>query len=289
MNLKKLFVYSSLLFVLVACKKTKTGTGDSIAAKTMLDVAYGTDPLQKMDIYLPANRSITNTKVIVLIHGGAWTSGDKVDFNAAVDTLKKRLPDYAIFNINYRLAIAPSTNLFPTQETDVKSAMEFIYGNASIYLISNKWAFLGASAGAHLAMLQAYKYSSPLKPNVVASLFGPSDMADMYTNPAGGNPVLSGLVAALMGGTPAAVPALYSSSSPVTYIGASSPATILIHGGLDPIVRPQQSMAVQAKLIIAGVTNQYVFYPTGGHGDWDAATYTDTFNKIQAFLAVNNP
>jgi hypothetical protein len=94
--------------------------------------------------------------------------------------------------------------------------MEFIYGNASNYLISNKWTFLGASAGAHLAMLQAYKYSSPLKPKAVASLFGPSDMTDMYNNPAGGNPVLSGLVAALMGGTPAAVPALYSSSSPVT-------------------------------------------------------------------------
>jgi uncharacterized membrane protein len=58
---------------------------------------------------------------------------------------------------------------------------------------------------------------------------------------------------------------------------------------LITLVRPQQSLAVQAKLITAGVANQYVFYPTGGHGDWDAATYTDTFNKIQAFFAINKP
>jgi hypothetical protein len=30
-----------------------------------------------------------------------------------------------------------------------------------------------------------------------------------------------------------------------------------------------------------------VFYPSGGHGDWDTGTYTDAFNNIQAFLAAN--
>jgi acetyl esterase/lipase len=93
MKLNKLFIFTSLILLLASCKKTDSGSGITIAAKTMLDVAYGTDPLQKMDIYLPANRSVTSTKVIVLIHGGAWTSGDKVDFNSAVDTLKK---DYLI-------------------------------------------------------------------------------------------------------------------------------------------------------------------------------------------------
>ena len=34
---------------------------------------------------------------------------------------------YAIFNINYRLATGIS-NYFPTQENDVKAAIEFIYG-----------------------------------------------------------------------------------------------------------------------------------------------------------------
>ncbi|MBK7289651.1 MAG: hypothetical protein IPI78_05040 [Chitinophagaceae bacterium] len=65
--------------------------------KNMLNVAYGTDAQQKMDIYLPANRTATNTKVLILIHGGGWTSGDKTDFSSAlIDTLNKRFPNYAI-------------------------------------------------------------------------------------------------------------------------------------------------------------------------------------------------
>jgi acetyl esterase/lipase len=294
-SIKILFAFSLLLFF-ISCKKTDSGGGTSaIDAKTMLNVAYGTDAAQKMDIYLPANRSTSTTKVIVLIHGGAWTSGDKTDFSTLnngmtiTDTLKNRLPEYAIFNINYRLA-AGTTNLFPTQENDVKAAIDFIYANAGIYLINNsKWTVIGASAGAHLAMLQAFKYSLPVKFKTVASLFGPSDMTDMYNNPVGGNPVLGSLIIAVMGGTPATMPALYSSSSPVNFINSSSSPTILFHGGADPLVRPSQSTAVQSKLTTAGVANQYVFYPTGGHGDWDAATYKDVFNKVQAFFTVNNP
>ncbi len=288
MKWNKIFIAVAVTVFFISCKKSEPTSDITIEAKTLLNVAYGTDPLQKMDIYLPANRSITSTKVMVIIHGGGWTSGDKIDFNAYVDTLKRRLPQYAIFNINYRLANG-GLNLFPTQENDVKAAMEFINGNASSYLISNKWVLLGASAGAHLAMLQAYKYSSPVKPKAVASFFGPSDMAEMYNNPVGGNPILGLAIASVMGGTPVTLPALYASSSPVTYIGPSSSPTILLHGGIDPLVRPAQSTAVQTKLTTAGVANQYVFYPTGGHGDWDAATYTDAFNKIQAFFITNNP
>jgi acetyl esterase/lipase len=255
----------------------------------MLDVAYGTDPAQKMDIYLPANRNTTNTKVMIMIHGGAWTAGDKADFTQYVDTMRNRLPGYAIFNINYRLA-AGTTNLFPTQEVDVKAAFEFIYGNAPTYLVSNsKWVCIGASAGGHLAMLQSFKNIIPVKIKAVASLFGPSDMVDMYNNPVGGNPLLAALVAAVVGGTPATQPLLYATGSPITYINGNSSPTILLHGGVDPLVRPEQSTAVRDKLTLAGVANQYVFYPTGGHGDWDAATYKDAFNNIQAFFEAKNP
>ncbi|MEI9807388.1 MAG: hypothetical protein WDO16_05610 [Bacteroidota bacterium] len=68
-----------------------------------------------MDVYLPAGRSKTTTKLIILIHGGAWATGDKSDFNVFVDTLKIRLPDYAICNINYRLANIGG-NFFPTRK-----------------------------------------------------------------------------------------------------------------------------------------------------------------------------
>lgn len=281
-----LLVSLSFLLFIVSCTKDDIAGGgsDSIAAKTILNVSYGVDPLQKMDIYLPANRTVTTTKVMILIHGGGWTQGDKNDFGLMIDTLKKRLPDYAIFNINYRLATL-GANLFPTQELDVKAAVEFIYGNRSSYLVNDKFVLLGASAGGHLSLLHAYKYASPVKVKAVVDFFGPTDMADMYNNP-GAFPPLT--IALLLSGTPTSNPALYQQSSPLTYANSASCPTIIIQGGLDPLVNATtQSAALRNKLTTAGVVNEYVFYPTGGHGDWDAATYTDAYNKIQAFLAAN--
>ncbi len=137
-------------------------------------------------------------------------------------------------------------------------------------------------------MLQAYKYATPVKAKAVVSLFGPSDLTDMYTNPVGGNLLVSALVALAVGKTPFQDPTLYFNSSPVNFINASSAMpTILLHGGIDPLVNPSQSVAVKNKLTGAGIVSQYVFYPTGGHGDWDAATFTDAFNKIEFFLKAN--
>jgi acetyl esterase/lipase len=287
MKFYKIATLFLLPVIIFSCKKNTNDLNANVAASTILNVSYGTDALQNMDVYLPANRTIASTKVLIMIHGGAWESGDKIDFAPYVDTLKKRLPDYAIFNINYRLSAA-ATNNFPTQENDVKLAFQFIYGNASQYLISDKYVLLGASAGGHLAMLQAYKYATPVKPKAVVSFFGPSDLTEMYNNPAGGNPLISLILSQAIGKTPTQDPALYFNSSPVNFItAASAMPTILLHGGTDPLVNASQSVAVKNKLTAAGIVNQYVFYPTGGHGDWDNATYFDAFNKIEAFIRAN--
>lgn len=287
--MQKLFVAILLIFTIVSCKKNDTASPDTTVAQNISNQSYGTDAAQKMDIYLPANRTTATTKVMIMIHGGGWTSGDKSDFSSFVDTLKKRLPGYAIFNINYRLSATPN-NLFPTQELDVKAAIDFIYNKSEEYKISGKYVLLGASAGAHLAMLQGYKYNTPVKAKAVVSFFGPSDLLDMYNNPVGGNPFFSLALAGAIGATPAQNPSIYTSSSPVTFINSSNAMpTILLHGGVDPLVNPSQSVAVQTKLNTASIPNQYVYYPTGGHGDWDAATYTDAFNKIQLFLEANVP
>ncbi|MBK7559828.1 MAG: alpha/beta hydrolase [Chitinophagaceae bacterium] len=282
------FLFAILITAtLGSCTKDPADTGSgSIDAKVMNNEAYGTDPKQKMDIYLPANRSVTATKVLILVHGGGWTQGDKAEFTPAImDTLKKRLPDYAIFNINYRLAAFPN-NLFPTQEIDVKAAVEFIYGNRSSYLVSDKFVLMGASAGAHLSLLQAYKYRSTVKIKAVVDFFGPTDMVDLYNNPGIISPLA---IAALMSGTPATNPTLYQQSSPIQFVDAQNCPTIIIQGGLDPLVNATtQSLALANKLTLFNVANEYVLYPTGGHGDdWSPATFTDAYNKIQAFLATH--
>ncbi len=291
MKYHKLLMAVGIIVILYSCQKensnTTTGGGATTTpAQTLPNVAYGTDAQQKMDVYLPAGRTVTATKVMVMIHGGSWTTGDKIDLNAFVDTMKRRLPGYAIFNINYRLS-AGTTNVFPAQENDVKAALQFIFSKSAEYLISDKYVLIGASAGAHLAMLQGYKYTVPVKPKAIVSFFGPSDLTDMYNNPVGGQTILSAVLAQAIGATPTGNPTLYTNSSPVTFIAAGAPPTILLHGSTDPLVNPSQSVAVKNKLTAAGVINQYILYPGKGHGDWDNATYGNAFNNVQVFLEAN--
>lgn len=277
------FLITLLILLFFSCTKNdavpvKTET----EAKTIMNVPYGNDAQQQMDIYLPANRSTSQTKVLVLVHGGGWAGGSKEDFNGELASIKNTFPDYAIFNINYRL-YANNNNKFPTQEKDVQAAIEFIYSKRPDYAISDKFVLLGASAGGHLVQLQAYKHPSPVKPKAVVTFFGPTDLTALYQS----NPLLALiLLAPPLGGTPDQVPAIYQEGSPINYITAQAPPTIILQGAQDPIVPKAQADILQAKLQNVNVPNQLVLYPGAGHG-WSGADLQDSYTKISAFLALH--
>lgn len=268
--------------LLLSCKKNET----TVAAQTTLNVHYGTDSRQVMDVYLPANRTASSTPVLILIHGGGWSSGDKSDFTQFVDTLKRRLPQYAVFNITYRLA-GSGVNLFPAQEQDVKQCIEYIYNNRTKYQVSDRFALMGASAGGHLSLLQAYKYTSPVKIKAVVDLFGPTELTQLYNNPP--SILIPLLLLNVTGTTPTLTPAIYQQSSPYNYVAAGSTPTLIIQGGMDDVVPAWQSTILRDKLQSAGVPNVFVLYPSGGHGDWDQATYADAFLHMEQFLKTYNP
>lgn len=285
--MKQIFLYSITAMLLFSCQKNNLdGAGiivppTEIATSTQQNIAYGTDPLQKMDVYLPGGRSAA-TKVLIMIHGGGWSTGDKNELTVYVDTMKKRLPDYAIININYRLAVNATTT-FPTQENDVKEALDYIYSKRNEFQISDKYALLGVSAGSHLALLQAYKNASPVKIKAVVDFFGPTDMAAMYNDPASVFAPPSSISQLFNGATPTSNPMIYSQSSPITFANAQAVPTIILHGGADPLVKVTQATTLRDKLISFNIAQQYVFYATQGHG-WTGATLTDSFDKIQVFL-----
>jgi acetyl esterase/lipase len=283
--MKRCFLLLYLIFLFGCQKENQINNNNTpgVTEQTYLNVSYGTDISQKMDIYLPAGRTATTTKAMILIHGGGWSSGDKADFTSYVDTLKKRQPDYAIFNINYRLATVFG-NFFPVQENDVKAAFDFIVSKTNEYKISQKIVLLGASAGGHLALLQGYKNTTPVKAKAIIDFFGPTDMVELHNNPV--DPSLVPVLEILLGGTPASNATMYQQSSPINFVNTQSPPTIILQGGIDPVVPVAQATSLDAKLTTMGVVHQYVFYPTEGHG-WIGANLTHSFNAIQAFLAAN--
>jgi acetyl esterase/lipase len=278
------------MILFTSCQKgnsTKQPVLDNSIAEIKTNVAYGTDSMQRMDIYLPAGRSAATTKSIVLIHGGGWNAGSKNDFASYIDTLKKRLPGFAIFNIDYRLAT--SNTIFLTQENDVKSAIDFITANAINYGVNkNELSLMGVSAGAHLALLQAYKYTDT-KVKAVIDFFGPTDLTEMYNKP--WHSMIPYLLQMLTGTTPSANPKAYQQSSPKAYqqsspayfVNSQSAPTLILQGGSDQIVHPSQSKLLQKKLENADVPNELVIYPKERHG-WQGANLKDSFDKIVAFL-----
>ncbi|MBX9782086.1 MAG: alpha/beta hydrolase [Chitinophagaceae bacterium] len=285
--LKQLFIGFLITLSFFSCKKKdKPVDNPSLPSQSTSNVSYGTDARNIMDVYLPAARTEASTPVLIMIHGGGWSSGDKADFAPFVDTMKRRFPNYAIFNITYRLA-GNGVNLFPTQEQDVKKCVEFIYNKRSEYKISDKLVLAGASAGGHLALLQAYKYTSPVKIKAVVDFFGPTELTQFYNNPP--TVLVPLLLLNVTGTTPALNPTLYQQSSPLTFTTNTSSPTIILQGGADIVVSPSQSTLLRDRLTTLSIPNQFVFYPSGGHGDWDAATYTDAFNKIEAFMKTYNP
>ncbi len=281
------FVNSIIITLLfISCQKPNSGLSkEDLPQKDMMNVSYGSNAAQIIDVYLPAGRDTVNTKVLYFIHGGSWSGGDKADFDSAIASIRKSLTNYAIFNINYRLA-ANGVNRFPSQMDDIQSAINFIETNAGNYKINtSKVALVGASAGAHLALLHAYKNNSNGKIKAVINLFGPTDLTSLYNNhpiPAASQPVLVNF----LGATPVTNAALYQQVSPINFVNAQTVPTLIFHGAADYIVPISQSNALKTKLEAAGVKVNMIIYTAEGHG-WYGASLADTIEKTIAFIKQN--
>lgn len=253
-----------------------TGWQPAAAQTVTKDVAFGDGPKQKMDVYLPQNVNV-KTPAIILIHGGSWIGGDKLNMTHWLKPLQSELPDYAIFNINYRLASRQNTaNQWPVQIDDVDKVVAFIKDKAKDYNINKKQLILiGESAGAQLALVEAFNRDPKHDIKVVVDLFGPTDMADLYQ--------AHNELAILMNGTPTAIPAIYADASVVGHVDKKSPPTIIFHGTADPIVPIRESDSLNVKLKNARVPVSYVTYKGKGHG-WRGTEILDTYSKAIAFI-----
>ncbi|MBE6392895.1 MAG: alpha/beta hydrolase [Lentisphaerae bacterium] len=108
------------------------------------------------DLYLPEGKIPSGGwPVVLVIHGGAWTSLDK---NSMTEVSKELCRNgLAVFNINYRLA---PEHPYPAGVTDCRTAAGFLVENAGKYRLNKDLLFiLGASAGGHYALLTGLKTS----------------------------------------------------------------------------------------------------------------------------------
>jgi acetyl esterase/lipase len=116
------------------------------------DVAYGTDPKQRFDVYLPARAS--HAPVMFLVHGGAWRTGDKAG-RAVVENKVARWTraGFIVISTNYRLLPAADPI---AQAEDVARAIAFAQRKLPAWGGDpDRMVLVGHSAGAHLVALLA--------------------------------------------------------------------------------------------------------------------------------------
>ncbi|HEX4113558.1 MAG TPA: alpha/beta hydrolase [Stellaceae bacterium] len=132
--------------------------------KPILNLAYGRDPLQKLDVYEPTAHPAEPMPVLIYIHGGGFTRGDKANpgspFYANLGYWFGR-HGVVVVLANYRLA---PKDKWPAGAKDMAGIVAWTHAHIADYGGDRKRIFLmGESAGAaHVAAYALEKRFQPL-------------------------------------------------------------------------------------------------------------------------------
>jgi acetyl esterase/lipase len=131
--------------------------GNDTVAKT--DIPFGKDDKQRLDVCSP--RGARGLPVVVYVHGGEWTKGDKAEVSYKPKFLTEN--GVVFVSTNYRLYPAAK---FPAHAEDVAAAVRWAVDHAAEYGGDpRKVVLMGHSAGCHLVTLVALdpKYLAAVK------------------------------------------------------------------------------------------------------------------------------
>ncbi|MEE9433651.1 MAG: alpha/beta hydrolase [Sphingorhabdus sp.] len=128
--------------------KTNTALGEPAVSHSGSEYSYGDAAKQNLDFY-PAKDN-PKAPLVVFIHGGGWSMGDKQRGNRGKDEYYNGM-GYAYASLNYRLV--PETQ--PDGQTaDIAKALAYLRENsANLGFDPDAIVLMGHSAGAHLAAL----------------------------------------------------------------------------------------------------------------------------------------
>jgi acetyl esterase/lipase len=233
---------------------------------------------QVLDLYLP-NGETGPRPVIVWIHGGAWSAGDKAECPPLRQGFAQQ--GYAIASVNYRLS---QHALFPAQLEDCKAAIRWLRANAKKYgLNPDRIGVWGSSAGGHLVALLGVtgnvttfdvgahlEHSSAVQ--AVMNDFGPTDFSQMDAHRISPTAAVHNTPTSpesrLIGGSIAdpANQAKVERANPITYVNRGDAPSLINHGDQDPLVPHHQSELLFAALQQAGVPVRFNTVKGGGHG-----------------------
>lgn len=221
----------------------------------------------KLDIYCP-KKGEDNYPVILFIHGGGWSYGNRTNYQYECIEAAKR--GYIAITMDYRLTIPRYDQKigyrYPAQIEDVISVMKWIRSRAKKYKMDiSKVGVIGYSAGAHLAQLigcmEADGYTQP---KAIFSIAGISDMLSFYSVRYKKRD--TEVIDKLFGGKPNELYEKYLHSSPIHHVTGDDPPIYILHGLLDEVVPVDQATAMIDRINETGGTVTHNIVENYNHG-----------------------
>lgn len=219
-----------------------------------------------MDVCKPAK---PNRAAVIFMVSGGWMSDHSMlkSFGPGIEGLFGDA-GFTVFEVVHgaqpRYKVAEIVD-------QVRAAVRFIHAHAADYGIdTNRVGVSGISSGGHLSLMIAGSADSPV--NAVAAIAPPTDLANWGKSASQltSNPQMAMFLTAL-GVDPKApnseTEAILLKLSPITYVNAKHPPTLIVHGDADQLVPLQQARLMDAALAKAGVDHKLEIIPGGGHDE----------------------
>jgi acetyl esterase/lipase len=208
------------------------------------DVSYSEHgPYGTLDVWHRADLPVDGrAPVLVQVHGGAWTTGDKVgQGEPLLGYFAER--GWVCVTVNYRLAPA---HRWPAMVVDVKRAIAWTREHISGHGGNPDFlAITGGSAGGHLAALAALSANDPdYQPGfaeVDTSLAAAVPLYGVHDFTVDRQGLWKLLEGTIIGTTYAADGRTWRQASPALRVGPATPPFFVVHGTTDAVVGVGQS------------------------------------------------
>jgi acetyl esterase/lipase len=223
----------------------------------------------RLDVYVPDAPQVPGgSPAVVAIHGGGWRGGSRTDYGRSLTPLVRA--GLVVVAVDYRLS-RPGAPSWPENLDDVREAVRWVRQHADDYGIDpDRIAAMGASAGAHLALLLGSASDidiprgpgDPSRVGAVIDFFGPTDLKALHDTQLGAKTAIE----LLLGGSPSKLPRRSDSASPLRYVAPGNPPVLIVHGSDDLLVPIGQSRALADALERADVPHRLVVVEGARHG-----------------------
>ncbi len=263
---------AAALIALVVCLSVAPAAASPVVV--YLDVPYRVvdGVVLTLDVYVPAGGK--GLPGVLVLHGGAWKDGDKIDWVEEGETLAAE--GFVAYVANYRLAPPGGTwhAIAPVQ--DLRAAVRWVRANALLYGTDRtKVGILGASAGGNIAMMAGTTGEAGRgRADAVVSWSGSTQLRLAETEGTQSNRTN------YVGCDLETCPAEWDAASPYFHVDGGAAPTYIANS-TDEIVSVEEAITMADALTGVGVPNQLRILEGTRHA---RAYEDDVWEESMAFL-----